>query len=286
MQKLLPVVYNETVHLLEETFRKNSHVTEEEFNDIFDNFINLFKIVNLSLVPEDLPENIRQAKIISMNEDMIRLFTIYKIKIKNNKQDYIVDFPENESESKDANQNAKGTEMKPLLGDNESDEILRDETVTAQFNSIEESKINFLINESSIYEKQSSFNELSIINETNFKILKFDTTKDTKYYRTNYIFKSLDGNLVYKIYEDLKTDESLKKAIMIQIQIGENKKIYYLMFLSNKAFRIKKYMRYYLTSELDSMSIDARFELIEKRGEILFREINDQSKKTNENYLI
>ena len=286
MQKLLPVVYNETVHLLEETFRKNSHVTEEEFNDIFDNFINLFKIVNLSLVPEDLPENIRQAKIISMNEDMIRLFTIYKIKIKNNKQDYIVDFPENESESKDANQNAKGTEMKPLLGDNESDEILRDETVTAQFNSIEESKINFLINESSIYEKQSSFNELSIINETNFKILKFDTTKDTKYYRTNYIFKSLDGNLVYKIYEDLKTDESLKKAIMIQIQIEENKKIYYLMFLSNKAFRIKKYMRYYLTSELDSMSIDARFELIEKRGEILFREINDQSKKTNENYLI
>ena len=278
MQKLLPVVYNETVHLLEETFRKNSHITEDEFNDIFDNYINLFKIVNLSLVPEDLPENIRQAKIISMNEDMIRLFTIFKIKIKNNKQDYIVEFQDDETEKENSNQSGKGTEKKPLLGDNESDEILRDETVTAQFNSIEESKINLLINESSIYEKQSSFTQLSIVKETNLKILKFDTTKDTKYYRTNYIFKSLDGNLVYKIYEDLKTDESLKKAIMIQIQIEENKKIYYLMFLSNKAFRIKKYMRYYLTSELDSMSIDARFELIEKRGEILFREINDESK--------
>ena len=278
MQKLLPVVYNETVHLLEETFRKNSHITEDEFNDIFDNYINLFKIVNLSLVPEDLPENIRQAKIISMNEDMIRLFTIFKIKIKNNKQDYIVEFQDDETEKENSNQSGKGTEKKPLLGDNESDEILRDETVTAQFNSIEESKINLLINESSIYEKQSSFTQLSIVKETNLKILKFDTTKDTKYYRTNYIFKSLDGNLVYKIYEDLKKDESLKKAIMIQIQIGENKKIYYLMFLSNKAFRIKKYMRYYLTSELDSMSIDARFELIEKRGEILFREINDESK--------
>ena len=278
MQKLLPVVYNETVHLLEETFRKNSHITEDEFNDIFDNYINLFKIVNLSLILEDLPENIRQAKIISMNEDMIRLFTIFKIKIKNNKQDYIVEFQDDETEKKNSNQNGKGTEMKPLLGDNESDEILRDETVTAQFNSIEENKINFLINESSIYEKQSSFTQLNIIKETNFKILQFDNTKDTKYYRTNYIFKSLDGNLVYKIYDDLKKDESLKKAIMIQIQIEENKKIYYLMFLSNKPFRIKKYMRYYLTNELDSISIDARFEFIEKRGEILFREINDQSK--------
>ena len=278
MQKFLPVVYNETVHLLEETFRKNSHITEDEFNDIFDNYINLFKIVNLSLVPEDLPENIRQAKIISMNQDIIRLFTIFKIKIKNNKQDYIVEFQDDETENENSNQSGKGTEMKPQLGDNESDEILRDETVTAQFNSIEESKINFLINESSIYEKQSSFNQLSIVKETKFKILQFDNTKDTKYYRTNYIFKSLDCNLVYKIYEDLKKDESLKKAIMIQIQIEENKKIYYLMFLSNKAFRIKKYMRYYLTSELDSMSIDARFELIEKRGEILIREIKDKSK--------
>lgn len=278
MQKLLPIVYNETIHLLEETFMKNSHISEDDFNDIFDNYINLFKIINLSVVPEDLPENERQARIISLNEDMIKLFTILKIKIKNNKQNYIVSFSEVGSENKNIIQSGNGTPNKPVLGDNEEDEILRDETFTAQYNSIEESKINLLINESSIGDNQSSFNQLCVVNENNFKILQLDTSKDTKYYRTNYIFKSYDDELLYKIYEILKKEESLKKAIMVKIEIQQNAKIYYLMYVSNKSFRIQKFMKYYLTTELDDRSIDSRFDVLEKTGQILFKELNDLPK--------
>ena len=281
MIELVQLVYNQTFKLLDITLKKKTRISNEDFNTIVDNYINLFKIVNNAVGNEYIDENVREKQILTMNDEVIHLSEGLRLKIKKNRENYIIDDGEQEKENNKPNKSQTSNKKKEILGDNDDDVILRDETQKNSVNSIYESAIKFLLNESSTDDGYTSFKDLILVNEYYFKILSLDMTKDMTYYKTNYIFKSGEGEILYKIYKNLKDDENLKKAIMIEINVEDNYKLYYLMLISHKEFRIKKFMKYYFTNELDSLSIENRFELIEKRGKVLFKEIKQKPKAKN-----
>ena len=275
---MIELVEKQTFNLLDYTLKKNATIKMEDFNDIVEKFINLFKIVNNTIVTQDNDENSRANQIIKMNDDVFKYADNLRTKVKNNKEKYIIEEVIKEKEGNEIIRSQSINKSEKVMGNNEEDIILRDETQNTIDNELNANAIKFLINENSTVESLSSFNNLVITNENYFKILMLDMTKDKTTYKTNYVFKSFEPDILYQIYEHLKTDEPMKKSIIIEIEVEPNAKIFYLMFIAKKEFRIRKYMRYYITQELDLYAIDTRFEIMEKRGKILMKDTIEKSK--------
>ena len=275
---MIELVEKQTFNLLDYTLKKNATIKMEDFNDIVEKFINLFKIVNNTIVTQDNDENSRANQIIKMNDDVFKYADNLRTKVKNNKEKYIIEEVIKEKEGNEIIRSQSINKWEKVMGNNEEDIILRDETQNTIDNELNANAIKFLINENSTVESLSSFNNLVITNENYFKILMLDMTKDKTTYKTNYVFKSFEPDILYQIYEHLKTDEPMKKSIIIEIEVEPNAKIFYLMFIAKKEFRIRKYMRYYITQELDLYAIDTRFEIMEKRGKILMKDTIEKSK--------
>ena len=276
--RLIEIVEKQTFNLLDDTLKKNATIKMEDFNDIVEKFINLFKIVNNTIVTQDNDENSRANKIIQMNDDVIKYADNLRKKVKNNKEKYIIDEVIKEKEGNEIIKTQSINKSEKVMGNNEEDIILRDETQKTDDNELDANAIKFLLNENSTVESISSFNNLVITNENYFKILMLDMTKDKTFYKTNYVFKSMEPDILYQIYEQLKNDEPMKKSIIIEIEVEPNAKIFYMMFISTKEFRIRKYMNYYISNELDFYGIETRFEIMEKRGKMLMKDIKEQSK--------
>ena len=276
--RLIEIVEKQTFNLLDDTLKKNATIKMEDFNDLVEKFINLFKIVNNTIVTQDNDENSRANKIIKMNDDVIKYADNLRTKVKNNKEKYIIEEVIKEKEGNEIIRTQSINKSEKVMGNNEEDIILRDETQKTIDNELDANAIKFLLNENSTVESLSSFNNLVITNENYFKILMLDMTKDKTTYKTNYVFKSFEPDILYQIYEHLKTDEPMKKSIIIEIEVEPNAKIFYMMFISTKEFRIRKYMKYYISNELDFYGIETRFEIMEKRGKILMKDIKEQSK--------
>lgn len=276
--RLIELVEKQTFNLLDDTLKKNATIKMEDFNDIVEKYINLFKIVNNTIVTQDNDENSRANKIIKMNDDVIKYADNLRTKVKNNKEKYIIKEVIKEKKGNEIIKTQSINKSEKVIGNNDEDIILRDETQNTIDNELDANAIKFLLNENSTVESLSSFNNLVITNENYFKILMLDMTKDKTTYKTNYVFKSFEPDILYQIYEHLKTDEPMKKSIIIEIEVEPHAKIFYMMFISTKEFRIRKYMKYYISNELDFYGIETRFEIIEKRGKILMKDIKEQSK--------
>ena len=273
--RLIELVEKQTFNLLDDTLKKNATIKMEVFNDIIEKFINLFKIVNNTIVTQDNDENSRANKIIKMNDDVIKYADNLRTKVKNNKEKYIIEEVIKEKKGNGIIKTQSINKSEKVIGNNEEDITLRDETQNTIDNELDANAIKFLLNETSTLESLSSFNNLVITNENYFKILMLDMTKDKTTYKTNYVFKSFEPDILYQIYEHLKNDEPMKKSIIIEIEVERNTKIFYMMFIATKEFRIRKYMKYYISNELDFYGIETRFEIMEKRGKILMKDIKE-----------
>lgn len=96
MIELVQLVYNQTFKLLDITLKKKTRISNEDFNTIVDNYINLFKIVNNAVGNEYIDENVREKQILTMNDEVIHLSEGLRLKIKKNRENYIIDDGEQE----------------------------------------------------------------------------------------------------------------------------------------------------------------------------------------------
>ena len=232
MEGLLPIIYNQTFKLLDLTLQKKALIKESDFYNLLDNYVNMFKIINNAVINNTIDEKQRKDKNISMNDKVIEYAENLRNKIKNNKSFYIIEETDNQKNEDIENNSQNKKKNENQIGDNDTDIILADKTQTKSFSNINESQIKFLLNDTSTTADNNSFKELSIVNESLLKFLYLDTRKDLTVYRTNYIFKSDDGNIIYKIYKNLKKNQELKKAIMIEINLDDNDKIYVMIYIS------------------------------------------------------
>ena len=149
MIDLVKLVYNQTFKLLESTFKKRASISQADFDTIIDDYTRMFKIVNNTVTSDYIDPNMRANKIIEMNDDVVRLSEAVRLKIKKNPENYIVDNEISKKENNTTNQIKSSNKNHEIIGDNDDDLVLRDESQKTSELEINQSAIIFLINDSS-----------------------------------------------------------------------------------------------------------------------------------------
>ena len=149
MIDLVKLVYNQTFKLLESTFKKRASISQADFDTIIDDYSRMFKIVNNTVTSDYIDPNMRANKIIEMNDDVVRLSEAVRLKIKKNPENYIVDNEISKKENNTTNQIKSSNKNHEIIGDNDDDLVLRDESQKTSELEINQSAIIFLINDSS-----------------------------------------------------------------------------------------------------------------------------------------